>query len=212
MYPRTTDVSLCDAVIQQAGSQQMLQRLEQANLFVVSLDSKRQWYRYHALFAEALRYQLEQMYADLVPTLHHRASLWYAQHGQPTQAILHALCAKEWQWAADLIEQKSQQLMAYTWGVSEHQLVTFQHWLEQLPIEIIESRPRLCLACAHLLWTVAPYSLLDAWLHAANRRLTALLTAQTSEVISTTVLAPHARQEQENILGEVIAWRAFLWS
>ncbi|HEX3642462.1 MAG TPA: hypothetical protein VHV10_14315, partial [Ktedonobacteraceae bacterium] len=49
---------LCDAVMEQHGSQQMLQRLEQANLFVVSLDSKRQWYRYHALFAQALCYQL----------------------------------------------------------------------------------------------------------------------------------------------------------
>ncbi|HEY4034638.1 MAG TPA: AAA family ATPase [Ktedonobacteraceae bacterium] len=69
--------SLCDAVMQQTGSQQILQWLEQANLFVVSLDSKRQRYRYHALFAEALRYQLEQGHADLVCGLHYRASLWY---------------------------------------------------------------------------------------------------------------------------------------
>ncbi|HEY4036670.1 MAG TPA: LuxR C-terminal-related transcriptional regulator [Ktedonobacteraceae bacterium] len=206
------NVSLCDTIMEQHGSQQMLQRLERANLFVVSLDSKRQWYRYHALFTEALQQQMEQTHADLVPILHHRASLWYAQHGLPTQAILHALYAKEWQWVADLIEQKSQQLMALTWGVSERQLVTFQHWLEQLPIEIIEARPRLCLACAHMLWAVAPYSLLDAWLDAANRRLTALLTAQTPETISATMLAPSARQEQENLLGEVIAWCAFLRS
>ena len=72
-----------------------------------SLDSKRQWYRYHALFAEALRYQLEQTHADLVPILHHRASLWYAEHDQTTQAILHAFSAHEWQWAADLIERSS---------------------------------------------------------------------------------------------------------
>jgi hypothetical protein len=49
--------SLCDAVTEQHNSQQILERLEQANLFVVSLDNKRQWYRYHALFAEALCYQ-----------------------------------------------------------------------------------------------------------------------------------------------------------
>ena len=48
--------------------------------FVVSLDSKREWYRYHALFAQALRYQLQQMHADLIPVLHQRASLWYAEH------------------------------------------------------------------------------------------------------------------------------------
>src|SRR5258708_2351501 len=53
------NASLCDVVIEQAGSQQMLQRLDQTNLFVISLDNKREWYRYHALFAEALRYRLQ---------------------------------------------------------------------------------------------------------------------------------------------------------
>src|SRR5207302_7464449 len=82
------NTSLCDAVMEQTGSQQMLQRLEQANLFVVSLDSKQEWYRYHALFAEALYYQLQQIHADLLPRLHSRASLWYAEHNQTTEAIL----------------------------------------------------------------------------------------------------------------------------
>src|SRR6266852_1530432 len=81
MLQRLT-ASLCDALTQQTDSQQMLQRLEQANLFVVALDSKQQWYRYHALFAEALYCQLEQTQPDLVLILHHRASRWYAQHGQ----------------------------------------------------------------------------------------------------------------------------------
>ena len=51
---------LCDAVTEQTESQHLLQQIEQANLFVVSLDHRRQWYRYHALFAEALHHQLEQ--------------------------------------------------------------------------------------------------------------------------------------------------------
>ena len=89
----------------------MLRQLEQANLFVVLLDSKREWYRYHALFAEALCYQLEQTQPDLLPSLHQRASLWYVQHDQPTQAILHAFSAKEWPWAADLIERQSAALL-----------------------------------------------------------------------------------------------------
>ena len=70
--------SLCDAVMEQTGSRQLLEQLDQANLFVMSLDLNRQWYRYHALFAEALRNQLERTHADLVPILHYRASLWYA--------------------------------------------------------------------------------------------------------------------------------------
>src|SRR5258708_7470231 len=87
--------SLCDAVVEQTNSQQMLEWLEQANLFVVSLDSKRQWYRYHALFAQALYHHLEQRLRDQMLILHHRASLWYAQHNQATQAILHAFQAQE---------------------------------------------------------------------------------------------------------------------
>jgi LuxR family transcriptional regulator, maltose regulon positive regulatory protein len=93
--------SLCDAIMGQTGSQQVLERLEQANLFVVSLDSKREWYRYHALFAQALCNRLRRIHADLVPILYYRASLWYAEHNQTTQAILHALYAQEWQWAAE---------------------------------------------------------------------------------------------------------------
>src|SRR5947209_18370 len=112
--------------MEQTGSQQILRWLEQTNLFVVSLDSKRQWYRYHALFAQALRYRLEQIHTDLVPLLHYRASFWYGEHDQITQALQHAFKAKEWQRAADLIEQKSRQMYAYTWGAGEHELVLFR--------------------------------------------------------------------------------------
>jgi LuxR family transcriptional regulator, maltose regulon positive regulatory protein len=203
---------LCDAVMDQANSQQILQQLEKANLFVVSLDSKRQWYRYHALFAEALRYRLEQMHPDLVPILHHRASLWYTQHHQNTQAILHAFNAKEWHRAADLIERQSLQLVVLTWGVSEHQLTNLQRWLEQLPADIMRSRPRLCFACAHLLWTVTPLSVLNAWLQAAQTRLTTLLSREATENIPSPIPSPEIRQEQENLLAWVLVSRALLES
>ncbi len=202
---------LCDAVLEQNDSQQMLQWLEQANLFVVSLDNRRQWYRYHALFAEALRHQLENTYADIVHLLHYRASLWYAKHDQTTQAILHALHANEWLWAADLIERKSLQLMAFTLGPREHELVMLQYWLEQLPADVVGSRPRLCLACALLLYTIAPLSMLNGWLDAAEATLTTSLTRQGNEENSDLMLELQSRQEQENLLGEVIAWRAALW-
>ncbi|HEX3643143.1 MAG TPA: LuxR C-terminal-related transcriptional regulator, partial [Ktedonobacteraceae bacterium] len=202
------NASLCDAVMEQHGSQQMLQRLEQTNLFVVSLDSKRVWYRYHALFAEALRYQLEQTYGDLVLTLHHRASLWYAKHDRTTQAILHAFCAKEWYWAADLIERKSLQLMTLMWGASHRAMVILQEWIKQLPAEVMYSRSRLCLACCQLLWAVAPQTTLEAWLDAAEAALTASLMTQTHEDASSTMLTPQARQDLENRLGEVITFRA----
>ena len=82
---------LCDAVRKQGGSQTLLDFLERANLFLVALDDKRQWYRYHRLFAEALRQRLQQTTPVLVPDLHLRASRWYEQHGLFAEAISHAL-------------------------------------------------------------------------------------------------------------------------
>jgi LuxR family maltose regulon positive regulatory protein len=201
---------LCDAVTEQTDSQQMLQRLEQANLFVVALDSKRQWYRYHALFAEALCSQLEKMQPDLVPILHHRASLWYAQHGQTTEAILHAFKAHQWQWAADLIEGLP--LLSLTWGTNEYRLNMLKEWLEQLPADVVGGRPRLCLACTQILWTITSHPILEAWLNIAEARLTALLTPQTDQEDSPLLLAPHRQQDLKDLLAEVITWHAMLWS
>jgi LuxR family maltose regulon positive regulatory protein len=210
ILPRLT-ASLCDAVTGQNSSQQMLERLEQANLFVVSLDSKHQWYRYHALFAEALQYWLKHIQSDLVPIVHYRASTWYAQHDQMAQAILHAFQAHQWQWAADLIERHP--LLSLTWGASPHELAMLQKWLEQLPAEIVRSRPRLCLASAQLLWAVAPYPQLEAWLDMAEATLKASLTRLlTHEDVSTSMHSSEELQDQKNLLGEVIAWHAWLRS
>jgi len=196
--------SLCDAVMEQTGSQRALEQLERANLFVVSLDSKRQWYRYHALFAEVLSYWLEQTQPDFMLTLHHRASLWYAEHGQTTQAILHALHAKEWDLVADLIEGMSSQLLRLAWGVSLHKLTILHQWLKQLPTEIVGSRPLLCLACTVMLWTVASSSMQQAWLSTAEATLTASLTAQMHDEASSKTI--------RDLLGSVIGFRAVLQS
>ena len=203
--------SLCDAVTEQDNSQQMLKQLEQGNLFLTSLDNKREWYRYHVLFAETLYSQLEQNHADLVPTLHARASRWYAQHNQTTQAILHAFKAHEWHWAADLIEQAYLPLISFAWGANNHALVQLRQWIEQLPVDILTCRPRFYLSCVQLLWAVTPPSLLYHWLDLAETALIAWLkrqipaNAQQSLVLET-------QQELENRLGEVFANRANLWS
>jgi len=72
---------LCDAIREQGGSQAMLDYLERANLFLVALVETGQWYRYHRLFAEALRQQLHQTDPSFVAELHHRANRWYQQRG-----------------------------------------------------------------------------------------------------------------------------------
>ncbi len=207
------NASLCDTVTEQSNSQQMLEQLEQTNLFVVSLDSRRQWYRYHALFAEALRYRLEQTYGDLGPSLHHRASLWYGEHDQTTQAILHALHAKEWHRAADLIERKSMALNALTWGVKHHQLFLLRDWLEQIPANVIYSRPGLCLARIWMLMMITPQSVLETWINTVEAILTTTLAKRPKEKETWPPASiPEEQAEQENMLGEALTYRALLQS
>jgi len=202
--------SLCDALLEQQVSEQILRQLETSNLFIVSLDMQRHWYRYHALFAEALRYQLEQTYPELIPTLHLRASYWFAEQNALTEAILHAFNARAWEWTAELIERIP---FSIAWTTSQQNFSLLSHWLEQLPADVIYARPRLCLACAQILRVVASPELLDSWLNAAETALTASLNNLQAHADAThrTSLSKEW-QEQKNLLGEVIAHRAFIRS
>ena len=96
---------LCDAVVERSDSQQLLEALEQANLFIVPLDQSRAWYRYHRLFAELLRHRLRVTRPELESELHQRASRWFEDQGLPAEAIQHALAAQDWERAASLIDQ-----------------------------------------------------------------------------------------------------------
>src|SRR6266487_448481 len=129
---------LCNAVLERTDSQQVLEELERSNVFVMPLDRQRRWYRYHALFAEALRIHLEQVSGEDVRALHLRASRWYEQEGNITEAVQHALSAYAWEHAADLIESM---LQMHPEGTSEGQMVA--RWMQQLPAEVVHSRPPL---------------------------------------------------------------------
>ena len=196
--------SLCDAILEQSGSQQMLEQLERANLFIVSLDRQRRWYRYHALFAQALLHWLEQTQPTMIPILHYRASQWYAQHGRLNEAISHAITAQQWQVAADLIEQ----VYALIWGNNEHAML--RRWLEKLPAEVVRSRPRLCLAYAKTLFMVAPYSTMERWLQDAEMALRATSPAPTNETTEAGVPLSSEQQALDNLFGELAAYRAII--
>ena len=195
---------LCDAVLQQTGSQEILEFLERANVFVVPLDGQRRWFRYHALFAEALRSRLEQTEGEVISTLHLRASRWYAEQGSLTEAARHAISAQDWPRVADLIEQE----YAFIWGNSEHAMV--RRWLEKLPVEIVRSRPRLCLAYAKTLFMVAPYTTMERWLYDAETALQATLPAPMNETADTGAAPSPQRHEQDNLSGEIAAYRAII--
>ena len=96
---------LCNAVTGVENSQEILEALEAANLFIVPLDNERVWYRYHHLFGELLRVRLERATPKLMPELHRRASTWYANNDFLSEAITHSLTAEDFERAAKLTEQ-----------------------------------------------------------------------------------------------------------
>jgi LuxR family transcriptional regulator, maltose regulon positive regulatory protein len=128
---------LCDAVTGQQGGKAMLESLDRANLFVVPLDGRRRWYRYHHLFADVLHAHLLEEYPDGVAALHGRASHWWEQHGEPSQAIRHALAAGDVERAAGLVEP------AIPAQRRDRQEATIRGWLEALPGEVVRVRPVL---------------------------------------------------------------------
>ncbi len=134
--------SLCDSVTGRDGGTAMLEALDRANLFLVPLDGRRRWYRYHQLFADVLRAHLVKERPDQVPDLHRRASAWYEQNGEPSEAIRYALAAGDVARAADLVE------LAIPATVQDRQEITLRRWLEALPDELLRDRPVLSNAYA----------------------------------------------------------------
>ncbi len=183
---------LCDAVsAQESGhSQTMLEYLERANLFITSLDDERRWYRYHALFAEALRHRLAQTQPDSVRDLHRRASEWHAENGFAAEAIRHALAAREYERAANLIEQSAITLL----GLVEE--ATLQTWLDALPADVVRAHPSLGIAYAWVLGLRGELGALEARLDEIESRLTGADGATLAD------------STRDDLLGQVAALRA----
>src|SRR5215510_426261 len=107
---------LCDAVTGRTGSQEMLEELDRANLFVVPLDEMRHWWRYHHLFADLLRARLERARPQRVPGLQRAAAAWHEQYGFAYDAVRQALAAGETGWAARLVERHVEALVRRSEG------------------------------------------------------------------------------------------------
>jgi len=136
---------LCDVVRRREDSQALLVHLEGSNLFLVTLDEQRQWYRYHHLFAEALRSRLQQTQPALVAELHRQASHWYEQHQLFDEAVAHALAVPDLDYAARLIEQHGRS------GDYPGQFQVLLGWLNRLPDVFVRSQPTLCIIHAVML-------------------------------------------------------------
>jgi LuxR family transcriptional regulator, maltose regulon positive regulatory protein len=94
---------LADLLTGDEDAERVLQDLEAAGAFVLSLDADRSWFRYHQMFAGLLQLELRRAAPDEVTELHAAASGWFAAHGSPVEAVRHAQAARDWPLAARLL-------------------------------------------------------------------------------------------------------------
>jgi LuxR family maltose regulon positive regulatory protein len=136
------NASLCDAVMESADAQALLEDLERRSLFVMPLDDRREWYRYHHLFADVLQSQATTADAAAVRAAHDRASAWHEQNGVVADAVHHALAAENVERAADLLErtlpEKNRSYESAKWLAR----------VKTLPDALVRSRPALSMGYA----------------------------------------------------------------
>jgi LuxR family maltose regulon positive regulatory protein len=201
--------SLCDMTVYgdavSGNSQEILEYLEQSNLFIIPLDNLRQWYRYHHLFANLLRNRLIRFVAkhqtehDIIKPalLHRRAGLWFETNGYLNDAISHLLAASDFTLAAEFIERHGGELM------QRGETVMLLKWLDALPHELTQARPLLC---AYYAWVLlltrsgSSSTLIESWLRRAEQALSASVESPFD---------PDSRL-YDRVMAQVVVIRAYL--
>ncbi|MFL6153505.1 MAG: LuxR C-terminal-related transcriptional regulator [Ornithinibacter sp.] len=156
---------LCDVLLDRDDGAAMLRTLERDNLFLVALDDRREWYRYHQLFADVLRARLLAEQPDVVPLLHRRASDWCAEHDLRDEAIAHALAAGDVDRAATLVELAVPEVRRH------RQEAKMRGWLDALPDDTVRRSPVLCMFEAALLLAAGDLDATALQLDEAERAL-----------------------------------------
>ncbi len=210
------NADLCSTVIGAVESQSVLEHLERHHFFVVALDDKRQWYRYHRLFADFLHHRLKLKYPDHVKELHQQASQWFERNGLQAEAIGHALAAQDHERAAELVQGIAELLI---WRRAEHN--TLLGWLTALPDSVMQRYPRLYLYHAWMLYLINQLSAAEQCIHDAENVLNhtnssdPLIAGMLATVHSTVTGVQHqfpetlalSRQALEQLPQEAVSWR-----
>ncbi|HWT22931.1 MAG TPA: LuxR C-terminal-related transcriptional regulator [Solirubrobacteraceae bacterium] len=189
---------LCDALTGRSDGQPMLETLERENVFVVPLDDERRWFRYHHLFAGALRARLAARHADRVAGLHAAAGGWLAENGLLGDAVRHAIASGDHERTADLVELALADLRR------RRQDRTLREWLAALPGDVVRRRPLLAMFMGWSRLSEGDFDGVEAWLAAAE----AGLDATPSSTMPTAASPAEAARDRECELRSVPAMAA----
>jgi LuxR family maltose regulon positive regulatory protein len=193
---------LCDAVTGRSGSQMMLEDLERSNLFLIPLDDQRQWFRYHHLFADALRAQFTSSDPGRLTLLHSAAADWYTGQGRLPEAIAHALAALDPEFAADLLELALADLRR------RRENRALRDWLVALPDDLVRRRPLLAACVGWTRLTVGDLDGVGTWLDAAEAGLDSMPQLSTPATASLAAAAADRDSEIRSLPATIEVFRA----
>ncbi|HEX6302626.1 MAG TPA: LuxR C-terminal-related transcriptional regulator [Anaerolineales bacterium] len=146
---------LCEFVVGESGDMAIIDYLDRSNLFLIPLDDRREWYRYHHLFGDFLNQRLRESERDSIPELHRRASQWYENEGLVDEAVQHALAAGDVESAIRLVDGIAADLVVRR---ESNKLVKF---VEQLPSDLCQGYPMLCIWHAWALYFMGQLEMVE---------------------------------------------------
>ena len=158
--------SLGEALTGEVQGQVMLETLERQGLFLSPLDDRREWYRYHPIFAGFLRDALNRRHPGEVAGLHRRAARWYWAHDLPRPAFAHTLAGEDGEFVDEIIGH------AFSLKLHSGEIAELKRWLDSMPAEWRRSYPGIALAQAGLYLYEGRPAEASQWLDAVERSLT----------------------------------------
>jgi LuxR family maltose regulon positive regulatory protein len=179
---------LCDATLGTVGSQRILEQLESRNLLLVPLDHRREWYRYHQLFGELLRAELDRRAPGRASALHHNAAVWYEANGRPETALGHAQAAGD----VDTVSRLVLELAQPTWASGRVSTVRrWMDWFEQRGV--VSDHPAVAIHGALIYALMGSTGDAERWVAAAEAAMRTSTppdgTVQTQYTYLTSLLA-----------------------
>ena len=178
--------SLAEALTGYADGVALLEQLERANLFLISLDNRREWYRYHHLFGDLLQHRLKTRVSD-VADLHRRAATWFGNHGLMLEAVDHARRSNDPELLASMLERYWRELP----GASTETVAVL---MAPIASERVESSPKLLL--------------MRAWYHAINAEVDlAEQCALQADAVLAAAGQPDDDPESRELRGQIAAVR-----
>lgn len=198
----TFNAALCDAVTAGNNSQPLLTYLERHNLFLIPLDNRRHWYRYHHLIADSLQTLLDDNEQVL---LHQRAAHWYERNGFAAKAVRHALATGDLKLAFTVMERVIQQ--ASTW--SQGDVAQISGWLDALPEALLRAHPTLSLHASRALYLAGDLTAAHRLVQQAQASLQAGSVAQGErdrlQPLATVYQAAISALRGENLAAAIVA-------